>query len=143
MVDRLASTEEPPDASAQAVFHQEWRIYRTLIDHNYLYHHEVYDRLHQILVEEAPQSFRFVDVACGDASEIAGALQDTRIARYHGIDLSRAALDLAGPALAVLDCPVTLEQRDFVEALGEGAQPADVVWIGLSLHHLQTRPNSP
>jgi len=69
MVDRLASTEEPPDASAQAVFHQEWRIYRTLIDHNYLYHHEVYDRLHQILVEEAPQSFRFVDVACGDASE--------------------------------------------------------------------------
>jgi Methyltransferase domain len=124
------------DASAQAVFHQEWQIYRTLIDHNYLYHREVYDCLHRILVDEAPDPFRFVDVACGDAGEIVGALRDTRIACYHGIDLSRAALDLAGDAVAALACPVTLEERDFVEALGEGARPADVVWIGLSLHHL-------
>ena len=131
-------TAPADDASAQAVFHQQWQIYRTMVDHNYLSHREVYDCLRQILVDEAPQPFRFVDVACGDAIEIVGALQGTRIADYHGIDLSRAALDLAGRALAVLACPVTLEQRDFVEALGEGAEPADVVWIGLSLHHLLT-----
>jgi hypothetical protein len=110
----------------------------TMVDHNYLFHREVSGCLRRILVDEVPQPFRFVDVGCGDATEIVGALRCTRIARYHGIDLSRAALDLAAQALAALDCPVTLEQRDFVEALGEGAEPADVVWIGLSLHHLMT-----
>lgn len=136
--DLTQPAEDAANASAQAVFHQEWEIYRTMVDHNYLCHHEVYRCLRQILLDEAPQPFRFVDVACGDATEIVGALRGTPIARYHGIDLSRAALDLAGRALAELACPVSLEQRDFVEALGEGGEPADVVWIGLSLHHLLT-----
>ena len=66
------------------------------------------------------------------------ALQGTRIAHYHGIDLSAAALELARQALAGLACPVTLQQADFVEALGDHVAPVDVAWIGLSLHHLPT-----
>ena len=31
-----------------------------------------------------------------------------------------------------------LDQRDFVAAMADRPEPADVVWIGLSLHHLQT-----
>jgi SAM-dependent methyltransferase len=31
---------------------------------------------------------------------------------------------------------VTLEQRDFIEALSDHPAPMDVAWIGLSLHHL-------
>ena len=137
-VHQAAPAGDALDASAQAVFHQQWQIYRTMVDHNYLFHREVYGWLHRILVDEARQPFRFVDVGCGDAAEIVGALSGTRITRYHGIDLSRAALDLAEQALAALDCHATLEQRDFVEALGEGAEPTDIVWIGLSLHHLLT-----
>ena len=57
------------------------------------------------------------------------------IGRYHGVDLSRAALDLAEKNLAALDCPVKLEQRDFVEAVNTHTEPEDIVWIGLSLHH--------
>jgi Methyltransferase domain len=138
MRDLIAPAENAPDASAQALFHQEWQIYRTMIDHNYLYHREVYGCLHRILIDEAPQPFRFVDVACGDATEIVGALRGTRISQYHGIDLSRTALDIARPAVAALGCPVKLEQRDLVEALRDRAEPADVVWISLSLHHLLT-----
>ena len=130
--------QDKMDASAQAIFHVQWRIYRKIVDCNYFFHREVYARLNQILCEEAVQPFRFLDIACGDAGSSVAALADTRIAHYHGIDQSAAALALARPALTALPCPVTLEQRDFVEALNDCPPTVDVAWIGLSLHHLQT-----
>jgi SAM-dependent methyltransferase len=129
---------EMMDSSSQAVFHLQWQIYRKMIDHNYLFHREVYARLHQILREDAAQPFRFLDIACGDAGPSVAALAGTRIVHYHGIDQSAAALDLARAALTALSCPVTLEQRDFIEALSDHSTPVDVAWIGLSLHHFQT-----
>src|SRR6266851_1746463 len=39
---------------------------------------------------------------------------------------------------AVHACPVELEQEDFVSAMRARREPADIVWIGLALHHLQT-----
>jgi len=88
------------------------------------------------LVDEAVWPFRFLDIACGDARATVDALKGTRVAHYHGIDLSQAALDLASKALEALACPVTLDHRDFVEALRDRPEPVDVAWIGLSLHHL-------
>jgi SAM-dependent methyltransferase len=135
----------PPTASAdrgkepsQVIFQQEWQVYRTLVDENYLFHREAYACLHQILVEEAHKPFRFLDIACGDATASVAALTGTQISHYHGIDLSAAALDLAHQALAVLECPVTLARADYVESLRDRLEPADVVWIGLSLHHLRS-----
>src|SRR5262249_17914916 len=60
------------------------------------------------------------------------------VVHYHGIDLSAQALELATEAVRALTCSSKLEQGDFVSAMLERPQPADVVWIGLSLHHLQT-----
>ena len=134
----LDSSGNEPIASNQAIFQQQWRIYRTLVDNNYLYHREASACLRQTLTDEAPRPFRFLDLACGDAAEIGEALRDTPIAGYHGVDLSRAALDLAELNLAALDCPVLLEQRDFVAAVTVRPEPADVVWIGQSLHHFET-----
>ena len=90
-----------------------WPTYRKVIDNNCLFHREVYERLHRLLADEAPRPFRFLDVACGDASATVGALQGTAISHYHGIDVSGPALDLAQRALAVLPCRVRLEQRDL------------------------------
>ncbi len=123
---------------AVALFKQQWRVYRKVVDNNYLQHREVYARLHQVLVEEATQPFRFLDIACGDAVSSVGALRGTRVASYHGIDLAGPALELARGALRQLDCPVTLELRDFAAALRDRTESADVAWIGQSLHHLCT-----
>ena len=73
-------------------------------------------------------------LACGDASVTVEALKGTQIASYHGIDQSQAALELASQALETLACPVTLDRRDFVEALRDRPEPVDVAWISLSLH---------
>ena len=126
------------DASTVAVFQQDWKLYRKMVDNNFLFHREAYGQLHRVLNDGMARPFRFVDIACGDASASAGALEGTRISHYHGIDFSAAALDIASKTLKVLDCPVTLEQRDFLEAIVEWKQVVDVAWIGLSLHHLLT-----
>jgi hypothetical protein len=118
------------------LFQRQWQIYRILVDENYLFHREVAALLRETVLREAPRPFRFLDLACGDASAVVTALQGTPIAHYHGIDLSEAALALAAGNLAVLDCPVTLERRDFAAAVRDWPHREDVVWIGLSLHHL-------
>jgi hypothetical protein len=48
-----------------AVFQAHWQVYRKFIDHNYLNHREAYNCLHRVLVDDAVQPFRFMDVACG------------------------------------------------------------------------------
>jgi SAM-dependent methyltransferase len=125
-----------PDEPAVALFQKQWQLYRKFVDNNLLHHREAYDQLHRILVDEAVQPFRFLDIACGDARATVDALKGTQVVHYHGIDLSQAALDLASKTLEALDCPVTLEHRDFVAAMRDRPEPVDVAWISLSLHHL-------
>jgi ubiquinone/menaquinone biosynthesis C-methylase UbiE len=133
-VSSIAS--KPDDAPTQAVFLNEWQIYRKVVDNNYLYHREVYGCLKDILTHEVHGPFRFLDIACGDASATLTALSGTKVAEYAGIDLSEAALQIAGATLSELGVPVRLRQGDFAQLLPQWNEPADVVWIGLSLHHL-------
>jgi hypothetical protein len=44
------------------LFQQQWQLYRKFVDNNYFYHREVDGQLHRILVEEAVQPFRFLDI---------------------------------------------------------------------------------
>ena len=125
--------------STVALFQSDWTLYRKMVDNNFLFHREAYDALHRLLVEKFTGPFRFLDIACGDASASVGALQGTKAASYHGIDFSAPALELARDELRKLDCRATLEQGDFVEKLSGRSDLADVIWIGLSLHHLRNR----
>jgi SAM-dependent methyltransferase len=124
------------DLGDQSWFLDGWRTYRKFLDLNYMFHREVYACLRGVLLSEAPPRFHFLDVACGDAAASIVALAGTDIGRYTGIDISRPALELAKAELAVLTCPVTLIEQDFVGALAAWTEPVDVVWIGQSLHHL-------
>lgn len=126
------------DAAAEAQFAKDWTTYAKLVNHDYVFHREVYAILHRILVDDFPRPFRFLDLACGDARGIVGALAGTAVAHYHGVDLSRPALEMAAVAVEALRCPALLDQRDFVAAMADRPESTDVVWIGLSLHHLQT-----
>lgn len=123
-------------APTQELFLEQWQVYRKMVDNDYLFHRGAYGCLHRYLRDEVIEPFRFLEAACGDASMSVEALLGTKVSSYHGIDISRQALDIAARNLARLPCPVVLEERDFVKGLRDWRQPADVVWIGLSLHHL-------
>jgi len=96
-------------ASTVAVFQRDWMLYRKMVDNNFLFHREAYGRLRRVLLEEVARPFRFLDIACGDASASAGALLGTQVAAYRGVDFSASALELAAKALVVLGCAVTNE----------------------------------
>ena len=130
-------TSDRAKSSSSAIFEKNWQRYRTVMANNLMYHREVYRELHRIIVEQAPRPFRFLDIACGDASCTVEALRGTAVASYHGIDLSQPALDLARGFVETLGCPFKLENRDFADAIEHWSDPVDVVWIGQSLHHLR------
>jgi SAM-dependent methyltransferase len=138
----LASThcrDTPPQIAGEqpaTLFQEKWRTYRKMVDNNYLFHREAYERLRRVLIDELRTPFRFLDVACGDASATVQALEGTFVERYYGIDLSSTALQLAAKNLRALACSVDLREGDFVDALRAWREPVDVVWIGLSLHHM-------
>lgn len=136
--DRDGDGEAPlSGARRQATFRQDWDSYARLVAGNCFNHAEAYAVLRTVLLA-VDQPFRFLDIACGDASASAAALAGTKVSHYHGIDISEDGLRRAGQILAeTLPCPVELDCRDFTEALRDPALAADIAWIGLSLHHLE------
>jgi cyclopropane fatty-acyl-phospholipid synthase-like methyltransferase len=126
------------DAAALAQFQERWATYRKLVESDCLAHREVGGILHGTLNEVFSSPFRFLDIACGDASMMKTALRGTAVRHYHGIDLSEPALDLAAANLAGLPFEVDLDHRDFVEAMMRRTEHADAAWCSLSIHHLST-----
>ncbi len=136
-IDPAWVPDHAPVARQRATFRQNWDSYARLIADNCFNHAEAYAVLRTVLLA-VDQPFRFLDIACGDASASAPALAGTRVSHYRGIDLSEDGLERAGRILAeTLDCPVELDHRDFTEALRDPGVSADIAWVGLSLHHLE------
>jgi cyclopropane fatty-acyl-phospholipid synthase-like methyltransferase len=119
----------------EAVF-KEWQLYFKVEQNNYLCHREVYSLLHNFLLTRMARRFELLDLGCGDAGSMAQALERTRISRYVGVDLAQMALDLAAKNLAGLGCKHLLQEKDYFEVVREGKIKADVIWLGLTFHHL-------
>lgn len=124
--------------STQALFIDSWQVYRKMVDNDYLFYAGAYGCLRRILHAEFPQPFSFLDVACGDASMSVKALIGTTVSHYTGLDISEQALAIAAENVKALGCTASLHACDFAGALPLWKESADLVWIGLSLHHLHT-----
>jgi SAM-dependent methyltransferase len=133
--DGRAVPEAP--ASSQELFVSSWDIYRKMVDNDYLGHQGAYSALRELLLSQRDSPFSFMDIACGDASMSAQALAGTAVSDYTGIDISADALSRARKIFASVDCRARFILGDFRELLPDWYGQVDVVWIGLSLHHLQ------
>lgn len=122
---------------SQAMFNRQLATYRKIVGANLMYHREIYGLLNDVLSRDMARPFRFLDIACGDASASSRILEKSPIAHYYGVDLSPESLELAKAATAVLNCPAQLRCCDFADAMATWTDPVDVIWIGMSLHHLQ------
>jgi SAM-dependent methyltransferase len=132
------TTPEARDAKALEIFRQQWELYRKFLKYDYLSNAGAYVELNRFLKGRIARPFDFLDLACGDASGVVEALAGTRIAHYRGIDLSAPALELAQENLKALACGVALDEADFTHVMRGRTRDADIVWISLSLHHLET-----
>lgn len=129
-------TEPVADAAALDIFQNQWNVYQKFLKHDYLSNAVACGELRRFLAAEIARPFRILDLACGDASGIVEALKATPVDHYRGVDLSAPALAYAARNLAPLTCPVELDEADFTLALHDRARDEDIVWISLSLHHL-------
>lgn len=117
-------------------FFDQWEIYRKVVEHNYLHHREAYAAVSGIL-REVPGAFSFVDLGAGDASWTGPSLAPCQLTSYEAVDLSAVALALAEHNLQELACEKIFTQSDYFSYLKSRVDPCDVLFIGLSLHHLQ------
>jgi cyclopropane fatty-acyl-phospholipid synthase-like methyltransferase len=134
--ERLPLEREVEQVAEVEAYFQEWQRYAKVVQHNYLYHREVYARLHDFFLNHLARPFALLDLGCGDAGCMAQALEGTAISRYLGVDLAKMALDLAAKNLAGLRCEHLLWEKDYFEVVIEGEIKADVIWMGLTFHHL-------
>jgi SAM-dependent methyltransferase len=117
-------------------FFERWHIYSKIVDLNYMCHREVYGELDRFLGRRAPRGFSLLDLGCGDARSMPQVLQGKPIARYVGVDITPVALDLARKNMAPLECRKDFVEGDYFTFVEETREAADIIWIGLSFHHL-------
>ena len=125
------------DEAALVQFQKGWSTYQKVVDHNVLSHKEVGTLLREAVMD-APGATDFLDIACGDASQMQTALTGTKVRHYRGIDLSQPALELAARNLDSVSFDVDLDHSDFVTELAARRHTSDIAWCGLSIHHLTT-----
>jgi SAM-dependent methyltransferase len=126
------------DAVVVREFFNGWSLYRRIVDNDYLYHRSVREFFSRWL-DAFGRPFSFLDLGCGDADFSSGILRGRPLQSYTGIDLSPVALDLARQNTALLGVPCNLIAGDFMTSLGGLVGTYDIIYIGLSLHHLQRR----
>lgn len=119
------------DSDSVREFFEQWQIYKKVVDANYMRHREAYAAIASALPSTA---FSFLDLGSGDACWTSRLLENRPLNRYQAIDLSQPALELARANTVGLSGGKTFIQGDFVLKLPE--QTFDVVFTGMSLHHL-------
>ena len=127
------------DAESVREFFNGWSLYRRIVDNDYLYHQAVREALCVWLdawVNQGNRPFSFLDLGCGDAEFSSGILKGRPLRSYTGIDLSPVALELAANNTRELLAPCRLEAGDFITSVSTLPESYDIIYIGLSLHHL-------
>jgi ubiquinone/menaquinone biosynthesis C-methylase UbiE len=121
-------------------FNDRWHLYQKILIENYMEHREIYCVLREFLASYLQKPFKMLDLGCGDANFTAGALIDTNITFYQGVDLSEAALEIACNNMAKLPCQKMFVRGNFFEIEPElvtnQRDRFDVILASFALHHL-------
>lgn len=115
---------------------EEWRVYETLLVHDYMDHRAFFARLQQEIVARFDRPVTMLDIGCGDLTPMLPLLRDTPVRRYVGIDEASAALAVAARRLREFPFESRLVDGDLRVRLAELQGPFDVIVASFSLHHL-------
>ncbi len=127
-----------PQNISTEIFIKNWAIYKKIIENDNMSHSDGYAKLREILMKDMKRPFSFLDLACGDAHYSSKVLEDTKAVKYIGIDVSAEALSFAKEELRNSGFESTFIRADFFDFDKIIEKPVDVVWVGFSVHHLET-----
>ena len=124
-------------AEPTTIFTRSWSLYDLLTEHNYMFHHEIYSGIADLLgLRNDKGNYRLLDLGCGNARYLAPCLKQSPTALYEGVDLSEAALAEARKYLSELTGQVILTHGDLLEAVESTGKIWDVLFTGFAIHHL-------
>ncbi len=126
------------ETDAVRAFFDQWHIFQKVIDNNYLFHRETENVLKDYLARHYAGKISFADLGCGDAQIITRVLSGIELANYAAVDLSDIALKIAEENTRHLSGEKMYLCNDFLGSLEALKFRPNVIWIGLSFHHLQT-----
>lgn len=149
-----AAVGKEQEEESVALFQQNWTTYQKLLHVDFLEHKLLYGQLQDVLLHlfgsssgSGSQGVAMLDMACGDAMQIARTLRrcgspagSLPLASYTGVDLSAPALALAAQHLAFLQpsASVHLIEQDmdaYVQACPAGQY--DLAFASFAVHHLR------
>lgn len=116
-------------------FVDQWSLYRKVVDADFMEHRRFRAAIHQVLAGRSTP-FDVLDLGCGDGSNLAAALEGTRVRAWEGVDLSPAALESARQTMSGRPWTATVRQGDLGARLAESLP--GVVFSSYALHHLAT-----
>jgi SAM-dependent methyltransferase len=126
--------------TASVYFNENWQRYLSAVRNNTLYHREMMSALQEFLsmnMEDKP--FSFVDVGCGDSSNVAPILADTSIHKYIGIDAAKDVLLMASNTLEQLTCEKDFIADNMTTAIPNLSSPVDIIFTSYAVHHLSSQ----
>jgi ubiquinone/menaquinone biosynthesis C-methylase UbiE len=123
------------DTEEVRAFFEQWAVYRKIVDLDYLSHRGAYAAIDTALAGLG-HPFSFLDLGAGDADSTSRVLAGKPLSSYEAVDLSETALRLARERTSDFRCAVRCTQGDFFQFVKNRTLTDDVVFIGLSLHHL-------
>jgi ubiquinone/menaquinone biosynthesis C-methylase UbiE len=134
----MGLTPKSPSAGGLAIFVAQQALYRRVVEADYMSHRAFFGILHDLLkARSAP--FSLLDLACGDAACSVDALRGTNVSEYIAVDLSEPALSVASNNARSLGCATQVVHRDFQEYVNAAVRRWDIIFIGFSFHHLDSK----
>ena len=128
-----------PDPKSYEFFLATWQVYRKIVDHNYMYHREIFSEILKILEEGKRDTATILDLGCGDAGTVRPILEKIPFANYVGVDASEPALELAKNELKSFENRIRLECMDMLSFLRESPPGEfEFILVSFSLHHFET-----
>jgi len=135
MEETLQSGGTAQDIEGVRQFFDQWHLYKKVVGLDYLNHRGTFAAIGKAL-DGFAAPFSFLDLGAGDAEWTTRVLASRRLASYEAVDISSVALGLAEKNAEALACEKRFTQADFFSFVQNTTTPRDVVFIGLSLHHL-------
>lgn len=127
-----------PNANRDEIkaFFDDWELYTTVIERNYMIHQEVLSYVVRRVTELGWSDLSILEVGCGDSHVVSELARFVNVERYCGIELSRIALNFAAEKLAGRVDDLRLINGDMLTELGAIEAKFDLILAGYAIHHL-------
>jgi cyclopropane fatty-acyl-phospholipid synthase-like methyltransferase len=127
-----------PAKDIDAIFDQQWAIYRKIIEADYMDHSLISKALaNQLHVTGG--SFTMLDLGCGDTEISSKLVSAGRCRSFKGVDSSSRALEEAAQRSVWEEIDASWVASDLLDFIKTDTTRYDMILAGFSVHHFEKR----